>query len=116
MLVHIPTAAFNKVKAKRLKDGWKKINVSANHVRDYDFSIDVSKASDGELHLVDIPFTLNALNKAIRMYAHRQHIGKDTKENLLEYREIRNFQRTLEFLIQQSSICRGIVQVEIVDI
>ncbi|HEX7356285.1 MAG TPA: STING domain-containing protein [Ignavibacteriaceae bacterium] len=107
---------FNKVNAKRLRDGWKKIKVDPKHTRDYDFSIDITKAVNGELHLVDIPFTLNALNKSIRMYANRQHIGKDEKENLLEYREIRNFQRTLEFLIHQSAVTRGIVQVEIVDI
>lgn len=107
---------FNKVNAKRLREGWKKMKVDPKYTRDYDFSIDVSKASDGELHLVDIPFTLNALNKAIRMYANRQHIGKDAKENLLEYREIRNFKRTLEFLIQKNSLTKGIVHVEIVDI
>lgn len=107
---------YNKVNAKRLKDGWKKIKVDPKYTRDYDFSIDISKAAEGELHLVDIPFTLNALNKSIRMYAHRQHIGKDTKEHLLEYREIRNFKRTLEYLIHQSAITRGIVTVEIVDI
>jgi len=107
---------FKKVKAKRLKEGWKHMKVDPKEVRDYDFSIDVSKVSTGLLHLVDIPFTLNALNKSIRMYANRQHIGKDVKEELLEYREIRNFGRTLEYLIKHSSLAKGIVQVEIVDI
>lgn len=107
---------FKKVKAKRLKEGWKHMKVDPKEVRDYDFSIDVSEASTGLLHLVDIPFTLNALNKSILMYANRQHIGKDVKEELLEYREIRNFGRTLEYLIKQSSLAKGIVQVEIVDI
>ena len=50
------------------------------------------------------------------MYANRQHIGKDVKEELLEYREIRNFGRTLEYLIKHSSLAKGIVAVEIVDI
>ncbi|MBK0379334.1 STING domain-containing protein [Mucilaginibacter segetis] len=107
---------FKKVKAQRLKKGWQHMKVDPKDVRDYDFSIDVSKVAAGLLHLVDIPLTLNALNKSIRMYANRQHIGKDVKEGLLEYREIRNFQRTLEFLIKQSSLARGIVNVEIVDI
>lgn len=107
---------YKKVKAKRLKEGWKHMKVDPKEVRDYDFSIDVSKASTGLLHLVDIPFTLNALNKSIRMYATRQHIGKDVKEELLEYREIRNFARTLEYLIKQSALAKGIVAVEIVDI
>lgn len=107
---------FKKVKAQRLKEGWKHMKVDPKEVRDYDFSIDVSKAATGLLHLVDIPFTLNALNKSIQMYANRQHIGKDKKEELLEYREIRNFGRTLEYLIKHSSLAKGIVSVEIVDI
>lgn len=107
---------FKKVRAKRLKEGWKHMKVDPKDVRDYDFSIDISKAETGLLHLVDIPLTLNALNKSIRMYANRQHIGKDVKEELLEYREIRNFGRTLEYLIKHSALAKGIVQVEIVDI
>lgn len=107
---------YKKVKAKRLKEGWQHMKVDPKEVRDYDFSIDVTKASTGLLHLVDIPFTLNALNKSIRMYANRQHIGKDVKEELLEYREIRNFGRTLEYLIKHSSLAKGVVTVEIVDI
>lgn len=107
---------FNKVKAKRLKDGWQKMKVDPKDVRDYDFSIDISKAADGELHLVDIPLTLNALNKSIELYANRQHIGKNLKETLLEHREIRNFKRTLDYLIQSKSMTKGIVKVEIVNI
>ncbi len=107
---------FKKVKAKRLKDGWQKLKVDPKDVRDYDFSIDISKAAEGELHLVDIPFTLNALNKAIDLYSRKEHIGKDEKETLLEYREIRNFKRTLEYLISTSSITRDIVKIEIVEI
>lgn len=107
---------FKKVKAKRLKDGWQKMKVDPKDVRDYDFSIDVSKAEEGLLHLVDIPFTLNALNKAVELYSKKEHIGKDVRERLLEYREIRNFKRTLEYLIAASSLAKGIVSVEVVDI
>jgi hypothetical protein len=107
---------FKKVKAKRLKDGWQKLKVDPKDVRDYDFSIDITKAAEGELHLVDIPFTLNALNKAIDLYSRKEHIGKDEKEMLLEQREIRNFKRTLEHLINTSSIARGIVKIEVVNI
>ncbi len=107
---------FKKVSAKRLKDGWQKLKVDPKHVRDYDFSVDVSKASEGELHLVDIPFTLNALNLAIELYSSKEHLGKNTKEQLLEYREIRNFKRTLEYLIKRSTLTRDIVSVEVVDI
>lgn len=107
---------FNKVKAKRLKDGWQKMKVDSKDVRDYDFSVDVSKATNGELHLVDIPFTLNALYKAIELYSYKAHIGKDLKENLLTYREIRNFKRTLEYLIKTHALTEGIVDIEVVKI
>ncbi|WP_157831498.1 STING domain-containing protein [Confluentibacter flavum] len=107
---------FSKVKAKRLKDGWGKLNVVRKEIRDYDFSVDISKAVNGELHLVDIPFTLNALNKAVELYSKKQHIGKTVKEQILEEREIRNFKRTLEYLINGNAFTKGIVNVEIVDI
>lgn len=107
---------FKKVINKRLKDGWLKLKVDPKHVRDYDFSVDISKAANGELHLVDIPYTLNALNMAIELYSSKQHLGKNVRETLLEYREIRNFKRTLEYLIKKSSITRDIVGIEIVDI
>jgi hypothetical protein len=107
---------FQKVKAKRLKSEWLKLKVDPKDIRDYDFSIDVSKTSTGELHLVDIPFTLNALNKSIELYSKVEHIGKSVKETILEQREIRNFKRTLEYLISKSAIAKGIVDIEIVDI
>lgn len=107
---------YKKVKAKRLRDGWRKLKVDPKDVRDYDFSVDISQATKGTMHLVDIPFTLNALNKAIELYSRKENIGKDEKETILEYREIRNFKRTLEYLIYNSSITRGIVSIEIVDI
>jgi hypothetical protein len=107
---------FKKVSAKRLKDGWQKLKVDPKHVRDYDFSVDVSKTTEGELHLVDIPFTLNALNLAIELYSTKEHLGKSTREHLLEYREIRNFKRTLEYMVKKSALARGVVSIEIVDI
>lgn len=107
---------FSKVKAKRLNGGWGKLNVARKDIRDYDFSVDVSKAVNGELHLVDIPFTLNALNKAIELYSKKQHIGKNVKELILEEREIRNFKRTLEYLINENTFTRGIVNIVVVDI
>ncbi|HYJ65396.1 MAG TPA: STING domain-containing protein [Parafilimonas sp.] len=107
---------FKKVKAKRLKDDWQKLKVDPKDIRDYDFSVDVTKAEEGLLHLVDIPFTLNALNKAVELYSKKEHLGKDVKEKLLEHREIRNFKRTLEYLISSSSLAKDIVSVEVIDI
>ena len=65
---------------------------------------------------MDIPFTLNALNKAVESHSKMMHMGNDVKEALFEYREIRNFYRTLECLIQKSSFTEGMVTVEIVHI
>lgn len=107
---------FKKVIAKRLKGGWHKLKVDPKDVRDYDFSIDVAKTEDGMLHLVDIPLTLNALNMSIEIYSKKQHLGKTIKEEILEEREIKNFKRTLDYLISKSAIARGIVDIEIVDI
>ncbi|MBC8884276.1 nucleotide-binding protein [Flavobacterium piscinae] len=92
---------FNKVIAKRLKGGWQKLKVEPKDVRDYDFSVDVSKAEKNLLHLVDIPLTLNALNMSIEIYSKKQHLGKSVKEEVLEVHEIRNFKRTLEYLIKK---------------
>ncbi|SDG37416.1 STING domain-containing protein [Mucilaginibacter sp. P25] len=108
---------FNKVAGKRLKSGWVKLQVAPqDDIRDYDFSVDISKAEHGEMHLVDIPYTLNALNMAIDLYSAKEHLGKNTREQVLEYREIRNFKRTLEYLIKKSAICKDIVKIEIVDV
>lgn len=107
---------FNKVSAKRLRDGWQKMKVEPKNIRDYDFSIDISQVEHRHLHLVDIPLTLNALNKAIELYSKKEHIGKSIKENLLEYREIRSFTKTLEYLVRKSSLTKGIVEIEVVDI
>jgi hypothetical protein len=107
---------FKKVSAKRLKSGWQKLKVDPRDVRDYDFTIDVTKVDDGVLHLVDIPLTLNALNLAITLYSQKAHIGKNTRESLLEHREIRNFKRALEYQIRSSSLTRDLVEVEVVDI
>lgn len=107
---------FKKVRAKRLKSGWQKMKVDPRDVRDYDFTIDVSKVEDGVLHLVDIPLTLNALNLAVTLYAKKTHLGKDAKEKLLEYREIKTFKRALEYQIHSSSLTRDLVEVEVVNI
>lgn len=107
---------FPKVKAKRFIDGWEKLKVAPKEVRDYDFFVDVSKAVNGELHLVDVPLTLSALHKSLELYSKKQHIGKNIKEQILEEREIRNFKRTLEYLINHNAFTKGIVTVEVVDI
>lgn len=107
---------FKKVKAKRLNEGWQKLKVDPRDIRDYDFSVDIKNADKGLFHLVDIPFTLNAMNKVIELYAQKASLGKSARENILEQREINNFKRTLEYLISSSSLAKNIVTVEIVNI
>lgn len=107
---------FKKVKAKKINEGWQKFSVDSKHSRDYNFFIDVTEESDGELHVVDIPLTLNSLNMAVQIYSQKQHLGKSVTEELLEYKEIRNFIRTLEYLIENSAIARGIVKVEMISL
>lgn len=107
---------YNKVSAKRLRQGWKKVKIKAIGIRDFDFSVDVDKASDGTFHLVDVPITLNSLNTAIELYSGKRHIGQTFKEATMERREIRNFYRTLQYLTEKSSITRGIVNIDLVEI
>lgn len=107
---------FKKVSTNRLCSGWQKLKVDPKDIRDYDFSIDVTNINNGFLHIVDIPLTLNALNKSIELYSKKQHLGKSTKEEILETREINNFVKTLQYLISKSSIAKNFVSVEIINI
>lgn len=105
-----------KVSANRLRQGWEKVKIKAIGVRDFDFSVDASKITDGVLNLVDVPLTLNSLNTAIELYTGKKHIGQSFKEATIERREIRNFIRTLQYLINRCSLTRGIVKIELVEL
>ena len=63
--------------------------------------------------LSDMPTTLNGLDKAIEMYLRKGHIGKSNEQNLLENRELRNFEKVLRSLINEDAECRQYVEVEV---
>lgn len=64
-----------------------------------------------EVNAFDLPTTLEGLNKAINMYLRGGHIGKSSRQKLLECHELSNFRRVLELLIQEDSFARQFVQV-----
>jgi hypothetical protein len=66
---------------------------------------------DTVLRIFDMPTTLNGIDKAIEMFMRKGHIGKSTQQKLLEERELRNFQRTLQLLIDNDAYCKHIVKI-----
>jgi hypothetical protein len=81
--------------------------------RSYPLFVTVDPNNTTTLLLNDMPTTLSGIDKAIEMYIRKGHIGRTQEEKLLEEREIRNFRRVLELLIQTDTYC--IEYAEIVD-
>jgi len=67
--------------------------------------------NDDILKIYDMPTTLNGIDKAIEMFMRKGHIGKSGQQKLLEERELRNFQRTLQLLIDNDAYCKHIVKI-----
>ncbi len=63
------------------------------------------------LKLYDMPTTLGGIDKAIELYMRKGHIGKTSQQKLLEERELRNFQTTLQNLVDNDAFCRNIVKI-----
>lgn len=63
------------------------------------------------LKLYDMPTTLNGIDKAIEMYMQKGHIGKTAQQTLLEERELRNFQQTLQNLINNDAFTKNNVKI-----
>ncbi len=63
------------------------------------------------LKLYDMPTTLGGIDKAIEMYMRKGYIGKTSQQKLLEERELRNFQTTLQNLVDNDAFCRKIVNI-----
>jgi len=68
-------------------------------------------SEDDVLKIYDMPTTLNGIDKAIELFMRKGHIGKSTQQKLLEERELRNFQRTLQLLIDNDAYCRDLVKI-----
>lgn len=63
------------------------------------------------LQLYDMPTTLSGIDKAIELFMQKGHIGKSVEQKLLEERELRNFQTTLQNLINNDAYSRDLVQI-----
>ncbi|WP_187477920.1 STING domain-containing protein [Amniculibacterium sp. G2-70] len=63
------------------------------------------------LQLYDMPTTIGGIDKAIEMFMRKGHIGKTEQQKLLEERELRNFQTTLENLIANDAFTKEMVKV-----
>lgn len=68
-------------------------------------------SSEETLQLYDIPTTIGGIDKAIEMFMKKGHIGKTEQQKLLEERELRNFQTTLENLIANDAFTKEMVKV-----
>ncbi len=77
------------------------------------FPIFVSYESDSSdiLKFYDMPTTLSGIDRAIEMHMRKGYVGKTSEQKLLEERELRNFQTTLQNLIDSDAFCRSIVKV-----
>lgn len=68
--------------------------------------------SNNTLLLSDMPTTLSGIDKAIEMYLRKGHIGKSSEQQLLEDRELRNFETVLKNLVESDAYCRSFVEIE----
>ena len=58
-----------------------------------------------------MPTTLDGIDKAIDMYLRRGHIGKTIEQQLLEDRELSNFRRVLDLMIQEDGLAKKYVAI-----
>lgn len=65
------------------------------------------------LILSDMPTTLNGIDKAIEMYLRKGHIGKSNEQQLLEERELRNFESVLRHLVEIDAYCKDFIEIEV---
>lgn len=105
---------FDHVKQLRISRNWRLIKIDAGSFRPFDFHVQAQKSRSGNLHLLDMPLTLNALSDSIRAYVGKSHIGFSEAEKLLEIRELRTFKRVLSLLIRENPLTRGRVKIEVV--
>lgn len=68
-------------------------------------------AQGDEVIIFDMPSILNGIDKAIDMYFRVGHLGKSVDQQLAEDREMGNFVRVLQILIQEDAFCRDCVEI-----
>lgn len=79
--------------------------------RNFPVFVTYENDSSDILKLYDMPTTLSGVDRAIEMHMRKGHIGKTSEQKLLEERELRNFQMTLQNLIDSDAFCRSLVKV-----
>lgn len=85
--------------------------------RGYNFYLNVDQGSKETLLLYDVPTTLASIKEAINRLVPKDYLGAEEElEDLLKKREIANFVRTLDFLIDESIVTKGNCRIEIIDI
>lgn len=93
-----------------------KLEVSGTN-RGYNFYLNAEQESKETLLLYDVPTTLASIKEAINRLIPKNYLGVEEKlEDLLKKREISNFVKTLEFLIEEAIVTKGNCRVEIIDI
>ena len=101
---------------KRAKIYFKKMKMEEIMIdslsRSYPLFIQFDEDNSSETAILfDMPTTLVSIDKAIELYMQKGHIGKTSRQQLLEDRELQNFKSTLEILIRNNSFTRDIVQI-----
>ncbi len=79
--------------------------------RNFPVFVTYDNESKDILKLYDMPTTLGGIDKAIEMFMRKGHIGKTSQQKLLEERELRNFQTTLQNLVDNDAFCRNLVKI-----
>lgn len=100
-----------KAKIYYRQQSFKELQIQTPH-RSYPLFVSVNTGNDS-LILSDMPTTLNGIDKAIEMYLRVGHIGKTNEQQLLEDRELRNFEMVLRKLIENDSFSKEYVEVHI---
>ncbi len=106
----------DKVTSKKSKDKWIQVDIPTSATRSYIFYTPESALDLDNLVIMDIPTTLNSLYQTIKEFVGSGKVGQGLKEKLVEQREIRHFQKVVNYLIDSESLTKGLVSTEIVDI
>ena len=80
--------------------------------RPYPFRFKIDPPQDNhsnplDIHVVDVPTTLDTIQEAIKLYFPQGYIGPDEDKEQLEKRELRNFANVLRHLISKNPWTRG---------
>lgn len=92
------------------------IIISGSNSRDYPFRfkidpLPIETDSPLDVHVYDIPTTLNTIVEAIKIYYPATYIGPNEDREYLEKRELRNFANVLRYYISKNVWARDHVEV-----